>query len=263
MKPLSSSVIRSFHEVTLNHPLWNHEFLTRCRTAQLTIAEVRILAVQMYKFSKEFNRILAGILSCCPDEEAQQVILENLFDEMGQGNPMLAHPELFRQFTRALGIDDETLSILPTEPETRHLIETYLNLPHQYNYLAALGAVCFASEGIVSTLYTQIQHGIAGSTFLPEEALIFFDVHINVDDSHAAHLATLIEPRITTTEAAMDVNRAILDALNARVHFFDGILRQTALTQVTPRPWLITTPSSMSFTAAESVKSKQCAGTSQ
>ncbi|UBF26401.1 iron-containing redox enzyme family protein [Kovacikia minuta CCNUW1] len=228
MKPPSSSVMQTLHEVTANHPLWNHEFLTRCRTTQLSLAEVQVLAVQMYKFSKEFNRILAGILSCCPDEQAQLVILENLFDEMGQGNSTLAHPELFRQFTRALGIDDETLAALPTEPETRHLIDTYLNLPHQYNYLAALGAVCFASEGIVRTLYTQIQQGIVGATFLPKEALIFFDVHIDVDDSHAAHLAALIEPRINTTEAAMDVNRAILDAMNARVRFFDGILRQTS-----------------------------------
>lgn len=235
MKPPSSSVMQSFLEVTANHPLWNHEFLIRCRTTQLTLAEVQILAVQMYKFSKEFNRILAGILSRCPDDSAQQVILENLFDEMGQGDPTLAHPELFRQFTRALGIDDATLSSLPTAPETCHLIDTYLNLPHQYSYLAALGAVCFASEGIVNTLYTQLQRGIAEAAALPKEALIFFDVHIDVDDSHAAHLAALIEPRITTTEVAMDVNRAILDAMNARVCFFDGIVRQTsALTCATP-----------------------------
>lgn len=227
MKPPTSSVMQTFREVTAAHPLWNHEFLVRCRTSQLTVAEVKVLAVQMYKFCKEFNRILAGILSCCPDERAQLVILDNLFDEMGQGDAALAHPELFRKFTRELGIDDETLAKLPTEPETRHLIDTYLNLPHQYGYLAALGAVCFASEGIVSTLYTQIQHGILETKYLSPSALTFFDVHIHVDDGHAAKLAALIEPRITTTEAAIDVNRAILDAMNARVQFFNGILRQT------------------------------------
>lgn len=227
MKRFSSSVMQAFREVTADHPLWNHEFLVRCRTGQLTLAEVQVLAVQMYKFSKEFNRILAGILACCPDEQAQLVILDNLFDEMGQGDSSLAHPELFRRFTRELGINDKTLANLPTEPETRHLIDTYLNLPHQYGYLAALGAVCFASEGIVSALYTQLQAGIVGAAFLPKEALLFFDLHIDVDESHAAKLAALIEPRIVGTEAAMDVNRAILDAMDARVGFFDGILRQT------------------------------------
>lgn len=228
MNPLSSSVMKSFRELTGVHPLWNHPFLTRCRAEQLTLTEVQVLAVQMYKFSKEFNRILAGILSCCPDESAQLVILDNLFDEMGQGDLKCAHAELFRRFTRSLGIQDEMLAAIPPLPETDALIETYLKLPHQYGYLAALGAVCFASEGIVSSLYRQLYQGIVCATPLSKDALAFFEVHIDVDDSHAAKLAAIIEHRITTNEEAIEVNRAILEAMDARVQFFDGIQRQVA-----------------------------------
>jgi pyrroloquinoline-quinone synthase len=222
-----STAIDRFHQTALTHPLWRHPFLQRCRTERLTLPEVRILAIQMYQFSNVFNRILASILANCPDAAAQQVILENLTDEMGEGNPALAHPELFRRFTRALGIDDTVLTELPPEPETHHLIETYLHLSNRYGYLAALGAVCFASEGIVRTLYTQLQQGIAGATALPSEALAFFDVHIHVDDSHAANLAALLEPRITTARQVREIEIAITQALDARVQFFDGIQRQT------------------------------------
>lgn len=225
---MSSLIQDSFRELTVNHPLWNHDFLRRCRTGNLYLSDIQILAVQMYKFSKEFNRILASILSCCPDEAAQLVILENLFDEMGQGDINKSHPELFRRFTRALGIDDNTLAKLPTAPETRALIETYLRIPHQYGYLAALGAVCYASEGIVSSLYTQLYKGIVGATPLPKESLIFFEVHIDVDDSHAAKLAAVIEPRISMSEEESDikVKLAIVEAMNARMQFFNGIQRQ-------------------------------------
>ena len=216
----------SFCEIANHHPLWKHEFLNRCRTGNLFLPDVQVLAVQMYKFSKEFNRILAGILSCCQDESAQLVILENLFDEMGQGDINQSHPELFRRFTRALGIDDDTLAILPTAPETRALIETYLRIPHQYGYLAALGAVCYASEGIVSSLYTQLYKGIVGAAPLPKESLTFFEVHIDVDDSHAAKLAAVIEPRITTIEDDIKIRSAITEAMNARVQFFNGIQHQ-------------------------------------
>jgi pyrroloquinoline-quinone synthase len=180
----------------------------------------------MYKFSKEFNRILASILSCCQDESTQLVILENLFDEMGQGDVSQCHPELFRQFTRALGIQDETLAALPTAPETRALIDTYLHMPYKYGYLAALGAVCYASEGIVSSLYTQLYKGIVGAAPLPKESLIFFEVHINIDDSHAAKLAAVIEAQIGMTEDDNNIKRAILEAMNARFQFFNGIQRQ-------------------------------------
>ncbi len=225
---MSSLVKHSFGEITLNHPLWNHQFLSRCRTENLSLTDVQILAVQMYKFSKEFNRILASILSCCPDDAAQLVILENLFDEMGQGDISQSHPELFRRFTRALGIDDNTLAALSTAPETRALIETYLRIPYQYGYLAALGAVCYASEGIVSSLYTQLYQGIVGTAPLPKESLIFFEVHIDVDDSHAAKLAAVIEPHITMSNEDINikVKLAIVEAMDARVQFFNGIERQ-------------------------------------
>lgn len=228
MKTITSYSMESFRRITEHHPLWKHEFLSRSRAGQLTLLEVRVLAVQMYKFSQAFNRILASIMSCCADEQAQLVIMENLLDEMGQGNLANAHPELFRRFTRTLGIDDGTLMMTPPEPETQVLIDTYLGLSHQYGYLAALGAVCFASEGIVNSLYTQIRQGIVGSSPFSQEALIFFEVHIDLDDEHAAHLEALIEPRLKTVEEAICLHRAIKKAMDARLQFFNGIQRASA-----------------------------------
>ncbi|MBD2195023.1 MULTISPECIES: TenA family transcriptional regulator [Calothrix] len=215
-------------EIAVNHQLWNHEFLKRCRTENLSLSDIQILAVQMYKFSKEFNRILASILSCCPDEAAQLAIVENLFDEMGQGDINQSHPELFRRFTRAIGIDDTTLAALPTAPETRALIETYLQIPAKYGYLAGLAVVCYASEGIVNSLYTQLYRGIIGSTPLPKEALKFFEVHIDVDDSHAAKLGAVIEPylRLSNEDIYLQIKLAIVEAMEARYQFFNGIERQ-------------------------------------
>jgi pyrroloquinoline-quinone synthase len=224
----ATDAMRSFEMLAQMHPLWTHPFLARCGNAELTLPEVQVLAVQMYKFSKEFNRILASILACCPDEAAQFVIVENLFDEMGQGDRTMVHPELFRRFTRAIGISDAELAAMPTQPETQLMIDTYLGLSEEYGYLSALGAVCFASEGIVHALYTQIYHGIRDSGPIDPAALIFFDVHIHVDDSHAANLADLIEPRLQSEAQVVAIQQAIGAAMDARVHFFDGILRSIA-----------------------------------
>jgi pyrroloquinoline-quinone synthase len=223
-----SSSIQSFLSLTKHHSLWTHPFLLRCQIGSLDLAEVRILAVQMYKFSKEFNRILAKILSECPDEQAQWVILANLMDEMGQGDLTQAHPELFRRFTRSIGISDAELDAIPAAPETTEMINTYLGLVPEYGYLGALGAVCFASEGIVNALYTQLYQGIQGQTPLSKESLIFFDLHIHVDDDHAENLAKLIEPRIHNDLQAENIYSAVLKAMDARVRFFDGIQRQIA-----------------------------------
>lgn len=236
----SKSIIQtSFREITKSHPIWEHNFLHRCRQQELTLPEVRLLAVQMYKFCKEFNRILASILSCCEDENAQLVILENLYDEMGQGDSQQCHPELFRKFTRALGINDQTLASLSKTPETHNLVETYMNIAPEYGYLAALGVICYASEGIVNALYTQLYQGITGTANFTKESLIFFEVHIDLDTEHAKKLAELIEPNITNSQQETKISQAIVEAMNARVLFFDGIERQISNNNFAANPLLV------------------------
>ncbi len=225
---LSIPIINTFRQVTLNHPLWNHQFLTRCRTQNLNMDEVKILAVQMYKFCNKFCLILSDILAHCSDLDSQMVITENLLDETGLGNPNMAHPELYRRFTRALGIDDQTLDATPATPETQNLIDTYLKLAGEYGYLAAVGAVCFASEGIVNTLYTQLRSGIISAGSFTEDDLLFFHLHIDIDEDHAKNMAVVLEEKIIDSEQATDINRAILEAMDARVGFFDGIEREIA-----------------------------------
>ena len=143
-----------------------------------------------------------------------------------RGEPEKSHPELFRQFTRALDIDDETLASLSKTPETNNLIETYISIAPEYGYLAALGAICYASEGIVNTLYTQLYKGIIGSASFTKESLIFFEIHIDLDTDHAKKLEELIESNVTNNQQEIKIRQAILKAMDARVKFFDGIERQ-------------------------------------
>lgn len=207
------------------HPLWKHPFLERARQGRVSVQEVRVLATQMYRFCREFNRILAATLVLCPDERARVVIAANLFDELGGGDADKTHPELFRRFTRALGITDQELEATPVEPETVHLIDTYLGLAQKYGYLASLGGICYASENIVSTLYRVLLSGIQSGVSVSEKDLVFFHVHLEMDCDHADALIDVVNAGVKSVAEAKKVVMAIRDALAARMRFFDGIER--------------------------------------
>jgi pyrroloquinoline-quinone synthase len=102
-----------FKHMAQTHALWSHPFVKRCRAGRLTVAQVRVLGSQMYQFSREFTRFLAKALAACPHETARMVIAENLWEELGEGDPERAHAALFRRFTRALGISDIQLRRRP------------------------------------------------------------------------------------------------------------------------------------------------------
>jgi pyrroloquinoline-quinone synthase len=214
-----------FKQVAKAHPLWRHPFVERCRAGQLTLPQVRVLGAQMYKFCHEFPCFLAKALASCKHEEARMVIGENLWEELGEGDPRRAHATLFRRFTKALGLDDAQLSAVPAQPETAALIDTYLSLSDRYGVLGILGALCYASEGIVAALYSHIQRGLLQAVPFDKEALVFFEVHIHVDDGHADKLESVLLPMLRTPQDVHLVEQAIRTALDARCGFFDGVLR--------------------------------------
>jgi pyrroloquinoline-quinone synthase len=216
---------RRFKQIVTHHKMWRHPFLVRCRSSTLSRREVETFALQAYMFSREFVRFLGAIMMACEDEEARLIIAENLWDEMGGGQAQLTHPTLFRRFTRALGYSDEQLEATVRNDETSHLVNTYLNAPIKHGYVPALGALCYASEGLVGTLYTQIASAILATAAVPKEALLFFELHVGVDDGHAQKLESIVSRRVTTEAEAEAVAVAVTEALDARYRFFDGVER--------------------------------------
>jgi pyrroloquinoline-quinone synthase len=222
---MAGDVSVRFRELASAHRLWRHPFVEHCRAGRLTLAQVRVLGAQMYKFCRDFPRFLATALAACRHEQAHQVIGENLWEELGEGDPERAHAALFRRFTRALGLDDAQLAALPAEPETADLVDAYLSLSGRYGVLGTLGALCYASEGIVAALYTNIQHGLLRAVPFDKEALVFFEVHVHVDDGHADKLESVLLPMLNTPQDVQLVEQAITAAMDARCAFFDGVLR--------------------------------------
>jgi len=236
MKSLQSEISGStldvpsrFRQIAESHPLWRHPFVESCRAGQLTLPQVRTLGAQMYKFCHEFPSFLAMALAACPQEDARMVIGENLWEELGEGDPQRAHAALFRQFTRALGLGDTQLLATPALPETQALVDTYRNLSARYGVLGVLGALCYASEGIVGALYSHIQTGLRQAARFDRDALMFFEVHIDVDDGHADKLESILLPMLRAPRDVSLVEDAIRTALDARCRFFDGVLRETAV----------------------------------
>lgn len=223
---LRSDLPTRFRLATESHPLWRHPFVERCRAGQLTLAQVRVLGAQMYRFCHQFPSFLALALAACTQDDARIVIGENLWEELGEGDPRRAHAELFRKFTRALGLDDAQLAAMPVLPETAALVDTYLNLSKRFGVLGILGALCYASEGIVGALYSQIQGALRQAAPFDRDALKFFEVHIDVDDGHADKLESILLPMLRTPEDELLVEQAIRAAMDARCAFFDGVLRE-------------------------------------
>src|SRR5438046_5574073 len=110
---------------------------------------------------------------------------------------------------------DAQLAAVRVEPETKALVDAYRNLSDAFGLLGILGALCYASEGIVAALYTHIQTGLLRAAPFEREALMFFEVHIHVDDGHADKLESVLLPMLHGPREVHFVEQAIRSAMDA------------------------------------------------
>ena len=66
------------------HPALNHPFLQRFASEQLGREHLTDFAIQHYMYSRFFVRNLAAVVSNVPDERARSLLIENMYEEVGE-----------------------------------------------------------------------------------------------------------------------------------------------------------------------------------
>jgi pyrroloquinoline quinone (PQQ) biosynthesis protein C len=66
------------------HPALNHPFLRRFASEQLSREHLVDFAIQHYMYSRFFVRNVAAVVSNVPDERARSLLIENMYEEVGE-----------------------------------------------------------------------------------------------------------------------------------------------------------------------------------
>ena len=102
--------------------LLKHPFYLAWTRGELSKEALTDYAKQYYHHVAAFPTYLSAIHSNCDDQPTRKQILSNLIDEEA-GSPN--HPDLWKQFTNTLGVDDVDLAKTEKQPETKNLIGTF------------------------------------------------------------------------------------------------------------------------------------------
>src|SRR6476660_5923295 len=99
--------------------LLKHPFYLAWARGELSKEALSDYAKQYYHHVAAFPTYLSAVHAKCDDQPTRKQILSNLIDEEA-GSPN--HPELWKQFANALGVDEVDT---PKQAETKNLIETF------------------------------------------------------------------------------------------------------------------------------------------
>ena len=68
------------------HPALHHPFLQRFAEERLSRGQLGAFAIQHYLYSRRFARNLAAVIANVPEESARNLLVLNMYEEIGEPN---------------------------------------------------------------------------------------------------------------------------------------------------------------------------------
>ena len=171
-----------------------------------------------------FKRFVAQVYANAEPRDVRELMLENLLEEHGEGDPSRDHTALVAKFGRALGADIEDIYAVEPIPEGRQWIERILKVCRDEPFVVGLAAISFGIEFRTQTMafLGQIYRDQYG---LSEDDLEFFFMHLEADEEHAGRAIDLVRKYCTTEELLERCKAGVREVLDATRDLAAGMER--------------------------------------
>lgn len=175
----------------------------------------------------QFKRFIAAVYANAEPRDVRELMLENLDEEHGEGNPERDHVNLIAKFVRALGA--EVPDVFDVEPiaESREWIDRILRICREEHFVVGLAALSYGIEARTRTMATlgalyRDKYGIS------EDALEFFFMHLEADEDHAGRAISLLRKYCDSEELLDRCKWAVREVLDATAAVGRGMMRVTS-----------------------------------
>ncbi|ARF12365.1 heme oxygenase [Klosneuvirus KNV1] len=143
-----------------------------------------------------WSKILALLLTKLPSDKERSIIVNNLYDEHGSGNPNKSHVGTFKEFMKSLNYKEE-VSLNSTNTFTHTIIKQfndrlthYIGMNNWIQNVAMLGMI----EYVYITISTYIHNYV--EQYIPSDQITHYSLHEIMDVKHSTELFELLVPYI-------------------------------------------------------------------
>jgi pyrroloquinoline quinone (PQQ) biosynthesis protein C len=182
----------------------NHPYLQAIREGDLPNMDLAIkgFAFQYGLYSSKFIRYLSAVIKNLNETKHKRILLGNLTEEQGDAHDIelpadvlasvagVPHTQLYQRFQEALGVDSAYREITP-QSQTAILWSDQFQQLCEMDECVGIGAIGIGTEFIVSGIYHQILEGLKAHSDLTMTERVFFDLHSQCDEEHAAQMISI------------------------------------------------------------------------
>ena len=205
--------------------LLKHPFYLAWARGELSKEALTDYAKQYYHHVAAFPTYLSAVHAKCDDQSTRKQILQNLIDEEA-GSP--SHPELWKQFANALGVNPAALEKTEKQPETKNLIGTFRSVCNEKTTADGLAAL-YAYESQIPAICESKVDGLRKFYgFNEPKGYEYFSVHIEADKEHSATEREMLSDYVDNHNAD-SVRTSVNRVLDALWEMLSGVCRRHAI----------------------------------
>lgn len=201
----------------------HHPFLKRIDDAWLNQTQLKYFVEQYSVYCRYFPRFLAAAAANIPDDKTRMPIVENLWEEHGEGKLSKSHRILFNKFAASLGLSEKDLDAVEPLATTRICCENLINLCHDGHFIESLGALGPGTEFFTNEEYSIIANGLRKYDYLSDKDIEFWLVHISLDEDHYSEMIDCLRPWANTLENRYLIKTGAKKAIDLEILFWDGL----------------------------------------
>ena len=205
--------------------LLKHPFYLAWARGELTTQALTDYAKQYYHHVAAFPTYLSAVHAKCDDQPTRKQILQNLIDEEA-GSPN--HPQLWKQFAGALGVNDADIEKTEKESETNNLIGTFRSVCSEKRTAEGLAALYAYESQIPAICESKIDGLKKFYGFNDPKDYEYFSVHIEADKEHSAAEREMLGAFLSNHNAD-NVRASVNRVLDALWEMLSGVCRRHAI----------------------------------
>ena len=178
-------------KLSLNISLFeSHPFIKKALDGDLTNQQVINWIMCAGRESRAFPEIIKNMITWIDDENIKQILIDNLNDEYGNGNPNEAHFMHYIQLLQKINLTKEDFLNYENKAGVDLAVSLAYNVSRSKDVGCVLGYMLL-NEALTPIVYSAIQDAM--KIYYPHLNTDFFDIHIQVDEHHVEELFKAIE----------------------------------------------------------------------
>jgi pyrroloquinoline-quinone synthase len=210
--------------VSSRRAFWDHPFIQKFRSAELTKDQVRHWIEQQFYLTGRVHDLFGPLYAKCEDARIRMGLVHNLLEEeTGEVSHSAPHPELYIRLGEALGSSREAMRSVKPIPEALGLRSYWTWIVKERPFVEGVAAISIAGEAQVPGAGFEFSRILEQKYGLTHEQTAFWWVHEEADKEHGGGAIEMVTNLAQTDQERENVRRTVDDSLTMLWRFFDGL----------------------------------------